>query len=282
MRFEGESEGVGKEWNAVKHEFIEGPLPRLLQHAAEFLEGQLRAFSSLGVDGRFYSAPEYPRDVWYEALVNALAHRSYGALKNMPINVKMFDDRLEIESPGGFPTRVTAENIYQTISHPRNQFIMEAMWFLSIVRSAAEGTRRMRKLMEDSGLPAPEFRQKEVGHVVVRVVLRNNIKQRKELIDSSIAASIISPDVYRTLTEPERSVINHIAEHNTINTSQAVRISGRGWKSAHRLLVKLAARGILKHHHNGTDRDPQAFFSLIRPNESGPTEGRSRGSTDKG
>jgi ATP-dependent DNA helicase RecG len=272
FRFEGDSEGVGKEWNAVKHEFVEGPIPRILQAAAAFLNGQLREFSSLGNDGVFYSAPEYPREVWYEAIVNALVHRSYGALKNMVINIKMFDSRLEIESPGGFPTGVTAENIYDTISHPRNQFLMEAMWFLNVVKSAAEGTRRMLKLMRQSDLPAPEFKQKEVGHAVVRVILRNNIKQRKLLIDSAIAASIITADVYKMLTEDERKIINHVAEYKWINTSQAVRITGRGWKSAHRLLLKLGARKILEHHHrDDIERDPQAYFSLVEPkSRTGP------------
>jgi ATP-dependent DNA helicase RecG len=180
----------------------------------------------------------------------------------MAINIKMFDDRLEIESPGGFPTGVTKENIYDVISHPRNQFVMESMWFLSIVKNANEGTKRMRKLMQENGLPIPEFDQKEVGHSIVRVVLRNNIKQRKMLIDSAIAASVISPEIYRSLTEDERHIMNHVAEHGSINTSQAVRLTGRGWKSAHRTLLKLAGRGILQHQHNGTDRDPQAFFSL--------------------
>lgn len=115
------------------------------------------------------------------------------------------------------------------------------MWFLNVVKSAAEGTRRMLKLMQASDLPAPELRQKEVGHSVVRVILRNNIKQRKLLIDSAIAAKIISPDVYKTLIEDERNIINHVAEYGQINTSQAVRITGRGWKSAHWLLMKLAA-----------------------------------------
>lgn len=264
MRFEGEREGVGKEWNAVKHGFVEGPIPRMIQAAETFLDGQLRDFSGLGRDGRFYSTPEYPRDVWYEAIVNALVHRSYGALKNMTVNIKMFDDRLEIESPGGFPAGVTAENIYETISHPRNQFVMEAMWFLRFVKSVAEGTRRMLKLMQASDLPDPEFRQKEIGHSVVRVVLRNNIKQRKVLIDSGIAASIISPEIYTTLSEDERSVINHLAEHKTINTSQAVRVTGKGWKSAHKLLLRLTGLDILRHHHHH-ERDNKAYFDLAPP-----------------
>ena len=51
------------------------------------------------------------KKAWYEALVNACVHRSYN-LKNMNIFIRMFDDRLEIESPGGFPPLVTPENIF--------------------------------------------------------------------------------------------------------------------------------------------------------------------------
>jgi ATP-dependent DNA helicase RecG len=69
---------------------------------AAILTSQLRDFTRLGDDGVFYTAPEYPNAAWYEALVNAVVHRSYG-LKNMNIFVKMFDDKLVIESPGGLP-----------------------------------------------------------------------------------------------------------------------------------------------------------------------------------
>ena len=67
---------------------------------------QLREFTRLESDGKFYTASEYPQDAWYEAVVTACVHRSYN-LKNMNIFVKMFDDRLVVESPGGFPPLVT-------------------------------------------------------------------------------------------------------------------------------------------------------------------------------
>jgi len=89
----------------------------------------------LGPDKIFYSAPEYPRDAWYEALVNACVHRSYG-LKNMNVFVKMFDDKLTIESPGGFPPLVTPENIYVT-HHPRNPVLMHAMFYSRRVRAGS-------------------------------------------------------------------------------------------------------------------------------------------------
>ena len=86
----------------VKNISIERPVPLLIREIAEVLRGQLREFSRFGENGKFDTVPEYPEEAWYEVLVNACVHRSYG-LKNMNIFVKMFDDRLVVESPGGFP-----------------------------------------------------------------------------------------------------------------------------------------------------------------------------------
>jgi hypothetical protein len=66
----------------------------------------LREFSKLGKDNKFYTETEYPEDAWYEAIVNACVHRSY-VLSNKVVFVKIFDDRLVVESPGGFPLRMS-------------------------------------------------------------------------------------------------------------------------------------------------------------------------------
>ena len=98
LRFEGEQEGAGDRFNAIKDRYIHGPVPQIIAETATFLGGQLREFSRLGPDGKFTTAKEYPVPVWYEAIVNACIHRSYG-LRNMDVFVKMFDDRLVIERP---------------------------------------------------------------------------------------------------------------------------------------------------------------------------------------
>lgn len=104
QRFDGEEELTGKNFNVVKNFFIEGTIPEIIVEGAKALKGQLREFTRLGIDNRFYTAPEYPEDAWLETIVNACVHRSYH-LKNMPIFIKVFDDRLVVESPGGFPIR---------------------------------------------------------------------------------------------------------------------------------------------------------------------------------
>lgn len=102
LRFEGTQEGTGAKFAAIKDEFIDGPIPHQIGRAEELINSQMRNFTRLGRDGRFYTKPEYPRDVWLEAVVNACVHRSYN-LKNMVTFVKMFDDRIVFEAPAGFP-----------------------------------------------------------------------------------------------------------------------------------------------------------------------------------
>ncbi len=261
LRFEGDQEGTGERFNAVKDEWIEGPLPKLVDEAAHLLRAQLRDFSRLGRDGKFYTAPEYPEPAWYEAIVNACVHRSYG-LKNMNIFVKVFDDRLEVESPGGFPGIVTPENIYD-IHYPRNPHLMKAMYYLDFVKCATEGTRRMRDTMAQVELPAPEFGEREIGYQLVRVVLRNNIQQRRIWIDAD-AAGVVGEMIFRTLTEDEKRIINFVAEHGEINVSQVQRLTSvRSWLGAKKILTRLAHRGLLERVGRPEgERDPKARFRL--------------------
>lgn len=266
-RFQGEAEGTGTRWNAVKDFILEGPIPSVLEQAEIALDGQLREFSRLGPDNRFYTAPEYPKTAWYEAIVNACAHRSYGPLRNMYVSVKIFDDRLEIESPGAFPFPVTAENIYEVGHTPRNPVLMDALLFLRIVKGAKEGTRRMRQEMQDSSLPPPEFSQRETSHSTVRVTLRNHVKYRQEWVDADVA-KVLGADVAQTLDLQERRAVNFIADNGgRANASEIARLLQRDWATAQKMLVKLAGRGILKHvHRTDIPRDPKAHF-IIAPKD---------------
>lgn len=264
LRYDGEWEHTGAKFNVVKDSTVEGNIPSIVVRIAEILDSQLRDFSRLGADQKFYTTSEYPREAWYEAVVNACVHRSYGALRNMVIFVKMFDDRLMIESPGGFPPFVTPENIYES-HHPRNPQLMNALQFLDFVKCANEGTRRMRDSMLSSNLPQPDFSQRESehpGHTLVRVTLRNNIKQRRVWVDSD-ASSMIGEAKAKELTQEEHRAVNFVAEHQSINVSQLHQLIGRRWPYSKKLLMKLVRMGIFKHvHKRGKGRDPNAHFIL--------------------
>ena len=262
LRFDGETEHTGEHFNAVKDVSIEGPLPRQIEETEKVLDGQLREFARLGPDRKFYSSAEYPKDAWYEALINACVHRSYG-LRNMNIFVKMFDDRLVIESPGPFPPPVTPENIFQ-VHHPRNPHLMDAMFYLRFVKCAHEGAKRIRDTMAQVNLPLPEFTQKQsdVGHALVRVTLRNNIRQRKVWVDSD-AANMIGETIFATLTEDEKRALNFVVEHGKVTVTQLQRVTARTWKTAKATLERLRERGLLTHvRKRSLDRDPNAHYVL--------------------
>ncbi len=174
LRYDGKIEEYGARQNLIKDETFNGPLPLLLQRLREFMRTQVREFSYLGADGKFVDEPEYPEFVWDEAIINALVHRSY-SFQNVPIFVKMFDDHLEVISPGDYPLGVRPGHF---IHNPRNPNLMEAMRYLRHVKMAQEGTRRMFQLMREAGLPEPEY--SPPGQPAVKVVLRNDIERRRK------------------------------------------------------------------------------------------------------
>ena len=266
LRFEGEEMGTGDRFNQVKDEMLRGRVPELIVECERLLESQLRNFTRLRVDGKFYTELEYPKNAWYEAVVNACAHRSY-ALRNMPIFVRMFSDRLEVESPGAFPPMVTPANIFDS-HYPRNPQLMEALWFLDFVKCANEGTKRMRNEMISRELPVPEFSQKEGNYLSVVVTLRNNVKQRKVWMDAD-AAGVIGATIFESLNEHERQVINYVAEFERISVSQAQRLTQLSWPAASKLLRGLALRRILELiRKSNVERDPGARFVLRKPKAS--------------
>lgn len=270
LRFDGETEGSGEKFNAVKDIDVYGNLPALIVSIEKVLDAQLRDFSRLGKDGKFFTAAEYPKPAWYEAIVNACVHRSY-SLRTMNVFVKMFDDRLEVESPGGFPPLVTPKNIYD-VHKPRNPHLMDALRYFDYVKCAHEGTRRIRDTMTQASLPEPEFRQVESDATpLVRVVLRNNVRQRRVWVDSDVN-SLVGATVMRALNDEERRVVNFTAEYGEISVSEAQNLTQRSWAAAKRVLQRLVVKGVFEYQsRSGVARDPLARFYLRRKRR--PKEG---------
>jgi ATP-dependent DNA helicase RecG len=268
FRFDGDAEFTGERRNEVKDIFIEGlTVPKMIERIENILDSQIRTFSALGKDGKFYTAPEYPKWAWYEAVVNACVHRSYGnGLKNMTIFVKMFDSRLDIESPGPFPPFITADNIVGN-SHPRNPKLMHAMYFMKFVKMAGEGTRRITDSMKAAGLPAPEFSEKQLDTSRVRVTLKNNIQIRRLWVDTD-ATAIVGAAIAASLLDGEKRIINFVSENQTINVTQTMRINGMAWETAKNTLDGLTKRGILEHIHRlDIERDSKAHYRFPRAKE---------------
>jgi ATP-dependent DNA helicase RecG len=124
--------------------------------------------------------------------------------------------------------------------------------------------------MADLNLPPPDFMQsgETNSNPIVKVVLRNNVKQRKVWVDSD-AAKLVGEAVMKQLTPDELRAINFVAEHRAISVSDFQRLTGRTWPSAKKVLMGLVDRKLLDHQiRSGPDIkvDPQARFTLRKAN----------------
>lgn len=260
LRYEGTDERSGKEYNVTKDRMIAGTILEIISDTSDLLKTSLREFTKFE-GGKFHQIPEYPYDAWYELLVNACVHRSYHA-KNEPIFIKMFDDHLTVESPGAFMPNVTPENLFHK---PRNPFLMFVLREYGEVRCISEGTKRIRREMDEAKLPPAEY----IGtHHSVIATLRNDIANRTNSLDSE-AYRTLGEAVAFSLDPDERKLINFVIEHDKINVSDALRIlSTTRWHTAKAKLQELADRKILD-FVSSRDRDPNSHYILHRPKSDG-------------
>ena len=99
-----------------------------------------------------------------EAILNAVTHRDYRAAGS--VFVRQFGERIEIESPGGFPAGVTADNVlFRQV--PRNRLLAETLAKTGLVERSGQGVDRMFETAIREGKPLPDFSQSDAYRVVV-------------------------------------------------------------------------------------------------------------------
>jgi ATP-dependent DNA helicase RecG len=258
IRYDGVEEKFGRNLNSVVDRLFEGPLAFQIKDAETFIETQIRSFTRLGKDGRFVTNPEYPKEVWLEALVNAVVHRSYN-LKQMNIFVKMFEDKIIVESPGAFLPPTTESTVYEA-HNPRNPNLMWGLFYFDFVQCAFEGTRRMREGMREANLPEPRFAQRQSGTFSVSVTLENDIEHRKQFVRTEVV-SAINPELFQSLSESEKLVVNFLAERLKVNVTDAGLVIARDWRDTKELLDGLVAKGVLA-RSEGKARSRHRFYYL--------------------
>jgi ATP-dependent DNA helicase RecG len=171
VRWEGVERRYGTNFNVVKRFRIEYPLVELPQRAFEAIQPHIRERQQL--HGLFFTERlEYPTFVWQEAIINAIAHRDY-SIQGAQIEVWMFDDRIEVRSPGLPPHPVTVEglNRRERLHVSRNPLIVRILADMGYMRELGEGIPRMFAEMEREGFYPPRF--DAIGDAFFQVTLRN-------------------------------------------------------------------------------------------------------------
>jgi ATP-dependent DNA helicase RecG len=171
VRWDGTERKHGADLNIAKRLRIEAPLVVLIQRAREAIQPFIRERQRL-YDLFFSEKLEYPTFAWQEAIVNAVAHRDY-SLQGAPIEVWMYDDHMEIRSPGLPPAPVTLDalNRREKVHFSRNPMLVRVLADLNYMRDLGEGIPRIFDEMDRAGCYPPRF--EVVGGFVFQVTLRN-------------------------------------------------------------------------------------------------------------
>ena len=262
IRIDGCEMQVGSNYNVVKDKSIDEPILRLVDVAKAFIADQLRVFTKQEHgSGKFVESPEYPEFPWLEGMINAVAHRDYAASGQF-IKVSMYDDRLEIESPGCFPNIVTTDNISYT-RFSRNKSIARVMTEFEWVRELNEGVKKIYSDMADAGLPAPEYIETPN---TVKLVLRNNIDERmahrnkasNEVINEALSGF---EEIWEELDEIERGILTCLKINGKVGRAELEKYTKKSRGTVISRLNNLMEKGIIK--VNGDIHDPTRTYELV-------------------
>ncbi len=256
VRYQGTTANLGSQMNIVKDQSIELPILRLIGKAKEFISSQLREFIALNPKtGTFQSVPEYPEFAWLEGIVNAVTHREYSMSGNY-ISVVMFDDRLEIQSPGRLPSLVTVENIRET-RYSRNPRIARVLTDFGWVRELNEGVKRIYSDMEQFFLDEPQYTETEQS---VKLVLKNNIVVRI-LRTHNTAIKNIGAMTWRELDDLSKTIVAFMSGRLTVTRQELEQYTGKSTPTIVKRLRGLIEMGIIK--RNGARNDPKQTYQLL-------------------
>ncbi len=140
-------------------------------------------------------------------IINAATHCNY-SIKGTDIQVKMFDDRIVVESPGNLPGIVRLKNMRQ-VHFSHNPKIAAFLHEYNYVQKFREGVDRMYKEMEKAGLPAPEY--KDITFML-HAAIRNGINVVDNVAGNH--AAVIK------LSATEQEILEHLQNSPTLSAKE--------------------------------------------------------------
>ncbi len=155
---------------------LSGPLHELITATHAYVLDELAQGLTMAASG-FQTVHRYPQRVIKEAITNALIHRDYRL--NRDIHIRIFDNRIEVESPGVFPSRITAATVQRAGSFARNGLIATCLRDFPEPPNvdAGEGVPMMFNLMRVENLYPPQYRElRREGQEAVVLTLFNEAR----------------------------------------------------------------------------------------------------------
>jgi ATP-dependent DNA helicase RecG len=243
LRYQGSSRETGARANVLADRRIEGSLIKQVQGASRLLRRWLPEAVRLGPDARFAPEALIPEPAWMEAIVNAVVHRSY-SMGGDHIRVELFDDRLEVSSPGRLPGIVRPENIRET-RFARNPRVARALSDLGYGRELGEGVNRMFEEMSRVGLPDPVY------------------LQASSSVHVTLLADPLARRILERLPRGSERFVEYASRMGRFTTGEAADLLGLSRPTARRHLYDLAEASLIE--HIGTSpKDPRGHWRVKR------------------
>lgn len=168
-----------------------------------------------------------PEKAFREAVANALVHRTWDV--NAQIKISMFDDRIEIISPGGLPDGISKEEyLAGQISMLRNPIIAGVFFRLGIIEQFGTGVQRILNEYNNS-IVKPQFS-----------IFENSITVKLPVVQNKV--TILSPD--------EQRIYNALRDKE-LSTSEIVNLVGFGRTKVLNIVRKLIENGYVIKVGNG-------------------------------
>ncbi len=177
---------------------------------------------------------EIPPEALRESLINAFVHRDYS---NMGRDIKLgiYDDIVNIVSPGGFPNNLLEEDILFGRSEIRNKVVAKVFKELGYIEQWGSGIKRIKSSCFNAGLKEPIVRETN-DFVDVEFYRANNIDGSDKVAISSDKVAINNED----------KILEYIKTNKKITNLEAREITGLSSAGVRRIFVNLVKKSIIE------------------------------------
>jgi len=207
-----------------------GALWELVGQAEDFVRKNIRLFG-FRTEYSFQRIDklEYPIKAVREAIINALIHRNYS--EPADTRVAIFDDRIEIISPGSFPNGVTPEKPKHV---PVNPVLCQLMYDIGFIEKYGSGIYMINELCEEWGILKPEY---ELSEVETTVSFRSG---GKAIVIGEIEKIGVE------LNERQREGLKIVFKKGKIANADYAKMFGISRNTATNDLTELVEKGLIK------------------------------------